>query len=63
VANKKADSGYPGCCLHPPSDIGKLFLTLDKERASDILREILEEKESWEFKPYKGRDVFEIGCN
>jgi uncharacterized protein YecE (DUF72 family) len=35
-------------CKH----IGKLFLTLEKEKTSEILEQILKKKESWEFKPY-----------
>ena len=35
-------------CKH----IGKLFLSLDKERASSILKQIYKNKEAWKFKPY-----------
>jgi len=35
-------------CKH----IGKLILSLDKERASNILKQIYAHKERWEFKPY-----------
>jgi len=35
-------------CKH----IGKLLLSLDKEKSSQILRRIYTEKEAWEFKPY-----------
>jgi len=35
-------------CKH----IGKLLLSLDKERASNILKQIYANKEAWEFKPY-----------
>ncbi len=35
-------------CKH----VGKLFLSLPKEHAQDILNQIVKEKESWEFKPY-----------
>jgi uncharacterized protein YecE (DUF72 family) len=35
-------------CKH----IGKLFLLLEKEKTSEILEQILVEKESWEFRPY-----------
>ena len=37
-------------CKH----IGKLLLSLDKEKASNILKQIYAEKEAWEFKPYTG---------
>ena len=35
-------------CKH----IGKLLLSLDKEKASNILKQIYAEKEAWKFKPY-----------
>lgn len=35
-------------CKH----IGKLLLSLDKEKASNILKQIYANKEAWEFKPY-----------
>jgi len=35
-------------CKH----IGKLLLSLDKEKASSILKQIYANKEKWEFKPY-----------
>ena len=35
-------------CKH----IGKLLLSLDKQKASNILKQIYAEKEAWEFKPY-----------
>lgn len=35
-------------CKH----MGKLFLSLEKEKTSAILKQILTEKESWEFNPY-----------
>jgi len=35
-------------CKH----IGKLFLSLDKEKASSILKQIYKNKEAWKFKPY-----------
>ena len=35
-------------CKH----LGKLFLTLDKEKATNILRQIYANKGSWKFKPY-----------
>jgi uncharacterized protein YecE (DUF72 family) len=35
-------------CKH----IGKLFLSLDKEKATDMLRKIYAEKDTWRFKPY-----------
>jgi len=35
-------------CKH----IGKLLLSLDKEKAANILRQIYANKEAWEFKPY-----------
>jgi uncharacterized protein YecE (DUF72 family) len=37
-------------CKH----LGKLLISLDKEKATRILREIYAKKESWEFKPYTG---------
>lgn len=36
-------------CKH----IGKLLLTIDRERATDILRRIYALKEKWQFKPYR----------
>lgn len=35
-------------CKH----IGKLFLSLDKKKAIDILRKIYSQKDTWQFKPY-----------
>ena len=35
-------------CKH----IGKLLLSLDKKKASNILKKIYANKEEWEFKPY-----------
>jgi uncharacterized protein YecE (DUF72 family) len=35
-------------CKH----IGKLFLSLDKEKATYMLRKIYSEKDTWQFKPY-----------
>jgi uncharacterized protein YecE (DUF72 family) len=35
-------------CKH----IGKLFLSMDREKAKSILRKIYEQKETWQFKPY-----------
>jgi hypothetical protein len=35
-------------CKH----IGKLLLSLDKEKASNILKQIYANKETWKFKPY-----------
>ncbi len=35
-------------CKH----VGKLLLSLDKEKAARILKQIYTEKENWEFKPY-----------
>jgi len=35
-------------CKH----VGKLLLSLDREKASNILKQIYANKESWEFKPY-----------
>ena len=35
-------------CKH----LGKLLLTLDKEKATTLLRQIYVNKESWNFKPY-----------
>jgi len=35
-------------CKH----IGKLLLSLDKEKASNILKQIYANKEAWKFKPY-----------
>jgi hypothetical protein len=35
-------------CKH----IGKLFLALDEEKASKILKEIYTNKEAWKFEPY-----------
>ena len=35
-------------CKH----IGKLLLSIDKEKAADILKQVHENKEKWEFKPY-----------
>jgi hypothetical protein len=35
-------------CKH----IGKLFLSLDKEKATDMVREIYSQREAWQFKPY-----------
>ncbi len=37
-------------CKH----MGKLLLSLDKQKASNILKQIYTEKEMWEFKPYTG---------
>jgi hypothetical protein len=35
-------------CKH----IGKLLLSLKKEKAANIVKQIYAEKEAWEFKPY-----------
>jgi len=35
-------------CKH----IGKLLLSMDKERATNMLRKIYSQKEAWQFKPY-----------
>jgi uncharacterized protein YecE (DUF72 family) len=35
-------------CKH----IGKLFLSMDKEKATDMLRKICSQKDTWQFKPY-----------
>jgi hypothetical protein len=35
-------------CKH----LGKLLLTLDREKATSLLRQIYANKESWQFKPY-----------
>jgi hypothetical protein len=35
-------------CKH----IGKPFLALDKEKATDMLRKIYLQKDTWQFKPY-----------
>jgi hypothetical protein len=35
-------------CKH----IGKLFLSLDKEKATEMLRKIYSQKDAWQFKPY-----------
>jgi hypothetical protein len=35
-------------CKH----LGKLLLTLDKEKATRLLRQIYSNKENWNFKPY-----------
>jgi len=35
-------------CKH----LGKLMLSLDREKASNILKQIYTNKEAWEFKPY-----------
>jgi len=35
-------------CKH----IGKLFLSLDREKATDMLRKIYTQKDAWQFKPY-----------
>jgi len=35
-------------CKH----IGKLLLSMDKEKATDMLRKICSQKDTWQFKPY-----------
>jgi len=35
-------------CKH----IGKLFLSLDKEKATEMVKEIYSQKDAWQFKPY-----------
>jgi len=40
-------------CKH----IGKLFLSLKKEKAANIVKQIYAEKEAWEFKPYTKQQI------
>jgi len=35
-------------CKH----IGKVFLSMDREKAENMLRKIYAQKDTWQFKPY-----------